>query len=101
MIGMKKREARKNKSIFAEKLADIVNISEDIILDTFLIRMLGSREIIIENHKGILQYSDKVVKLKASPENIEVYGDKLELSSISDDIVCIRGTIKKTEFCKE
>ena len=81
-----------------EKIAEFIDVSRDVILDTYLIRTLGAREMAVENYKGILEYGKNMIKLKANPDNISVFGDDLELLSISDDSVCIKGEISKIEF---
>ena len=81
-----------------KKIADVIDISKDVILDTFRIVMTGTKEMTVENHKGILEYSDNLIKLKANPENIEIHGSKLELSNISDDALSIRGNFLKIFF---
>lgn len=81
-----------------KKIADAVDISKDVILDTVLIRATGNSELIIENYKGITEYTESNIRLKANPENIKICGTNMELSNISDEMLCICGTINKILF---
>lgn len=83
------------KRNFREKLADMIDVSKDVILDTYLIKITGNREFIIQNHKGIIEYNDRVIRVKANPQNVSVYGSGLELKNISDNTLSIFGCIEK------
>lgn len=90
---------RKLQNRVRERLADTLDVSKEIILDTALIRVIGDKEMTIENYKGIIEYSDKVIRVKTKPEIIKVYGEKLDLSNISDETICVSGKIKGILFC--
>lgn len=81
-------------------IADTVDISKDIILNTPLLRCIGSEEVTIENYKGIIEYSDKFIKIKAKSENICISGSELELVCMTDEILNIQGNIDKICFQK-
>lgn len=81
-----------------EKLADKIDVSKDIILDYFLMKTLGNKEICVENFKGIIEYTDSLIKIKAKPRSIEIEGEHLELCNISDELLSVSGDIKKITF---
>ena len=83
------------KRNFREKLADMIDVSKDVILDTYLIRITGNRELIIQNHKGIIEYNDRVIRIKAKPHSVSVFGKELELKNISDNTLSIFGFVEK------
>ena len=83
-----------------ERLAGAVDVSKDIILDTVLIRITGTSEIFIENYKGILEYTENVIRIKAKPKCIKICGTSLELCNISDEMLCVTGSIDKVMFTK-
>ena len=95
-----KKNSKPMQNRIRARLADTVDISKDIILDTFLIRGTGNNEIIIENYKGILEYTENCVRIKAKPRCIKICGNSLELCNISDDMLCITGNMDKISFTK-
>lgn len=85
--------AEENKSTFRERFADAVDISKDIILDTALIKMIGNRELTLENYKGIVEYSDNCIRIKAKPNIIKITGTNLEIKTITQEMLYITGRI--------
>ena len=84
-----------------ERFANMVDFSKDVILDTFVIRITGTYDLVIENYKGILEYTDARIRIKAKPKNIKVCGTSLEIKTITDDILLISGQICDIEFTEE
>lgn len=95
-----KKSQKPMQNRIRERLANAVDVSKDIILDTVLIRGTGNNEIIIENYKGIIEYSENVIRIKAKPRCIRICGDSLELCNISDDMLRVTGNIDKISFTK-
>ncbi len=84
-----------------EKLADLVDVSKDIITDTVLIKSIGTREMIVENYKAILEYSERKIKIKALPKIVHISGEKLDIENISEDTLCIKGSFDKIVFSND
>ncbi len=91
---------RKNNSKLSirEKIADAIDISKDVILDTILIKAIGNKEITIENYKGILEYSSVCILIKAKPKNAKVSGKNLEIGTITEEMLFISGNISDISF---
>ncbi len=84
---------RKMQNKIREKMAETFVNSKDIILDTSILRITGNMEVIIENYKGLIEFTDKKISVKANPTSVTVIGEGLELCNISDDILCVTGKI--------
>ena len=87
-----------NKPSLREKLADAVDISKDVILDTALIRMIGSRELTIENYKGIVEYTERCIRVKTKQNMLKVTGTNLEIKTITQELLYITGRITCFSF---
>ena len=87
-----------NHKSIREKLADAIDISKDVILDTVQIKIIGNKEITIENYKGILGYSDTCIQIKAKPKCIEIKGKNLEIGTITEEMLFISGSIHEIMF---
>ena len=55
--------------------------------------MLGHADLLIENHRGILQYSDELVRLMTTEGVIRVNGEGLELTEFGKERVFLRGKV--------
>lgn len=92
------RKLNEHKSSIRARIADTIDISKDIILDTFVLRTTGPEELIIENYKGILEYGTESIIIKATPGNIRICGKELEIRTITDEMLFISGSITAINF---
>ena len=60
--------------------------------------MIGNLEILVENHKGIIEYTDKKMRINTRFGMLGIEGEKLHLKSISADEITINGKIVKLLF---
>ena len=51
-----------------------------------LFRSYGYNELTIENHKGILSFSDKAVTVRAADSTIKISGSRLEIKEFTADL---------------
>lgn len=77
---------------------DVKEFGRNILAQDCIIHIITNREFILEAYKGILEYSEKSVKIKTHDGAVAVHGDKLELKNISDEVLCITGKIKEVKF---
>lgn len=84
-----------------EKIADRVDMSRDIILDSVVIKMSGNRQLMLENYKGILEYGDRCIRIKAKPKAVKIVGSGLEIRTITDEILYITGEFSGIMFTEE
>lgn len=54
----------------------------------------GYNELTIENHKGILSFSDKAVTVRAADSTIKISGSRLEIKEFTKDLIIIAGHLK-------
>ncbi|MBE5040069.1 YabP/YqfC family sporulation protein [Ructibacterium gallinarum] len=83
-----------------ERAADALDISKEVLLDTVLITCIGNREMTLENYKGIIEYTDTCIRVKAKPNAVRVTGENLELRNISRELLYITGKISEIGFCR-
>lgn len=94
-------EKNNKKNSLRMHLANTMDFSKDVILDAFVIRMTGIHDLIIENYKGILEYSSTRIRIRAKPENIKICGTDLEIKTITDDFLWIIGEFSSISFAEE
>ncbi len=98
---MRKREQTPPSPSAREKLADSLDISKEILLGAAKIVTIGNREMTVENYKGIVEYTNNCIRLTASPNDITISGDCLEIKTMTRDFLYITGKISSVSFCKE
>ncbi len=82
------------KQTIKEKLARATAIPDELILDTYRLVMLGEREVTVENFKGILEYSDNLIRIRVKGGRMSIEGVGLEIKTVTDDEIQITGKIK-------
>lgn len=65
-----------------------------------IIKILGDREILIENHNGLIEYTLENIKLKSSLGDLVIKGRDFEIKDINDENIFILGNMDSLEFLK-
>lgn len=80
------------------RISDTLGLPKDVICDIPNITIVGNNEINIENHKGIIEYSNEILRINSGIGIIKVTGENLKINEISYEEVLLTGTIKMIEF---
>lgn len=89
--------ARRPKGV-RSSLAETFDIPQEVVVDLPKLTMMGRFEILVENHKGIVEFHPTVVRLRTSAGALTVRGSSLALSELSADRALIRGTIDGAHY---
>lgn len=69
---------------------------------TARITSIGNRSLLVENHRGILEFSTECVVLATRCGNVEVAGNGLSLCEVRRDALIIEGNIRDVKLpCNE
>lgn len=80
------------------RLAELLEIPPDIVLDLARLTLVGNLQLVLENHRGIVEYGPNRVRLALAQGELAISGSDLVLVSLSADEVVIEGHISKIEF---
>ena len=89
-----KRKNRKVAKRIKQKINDIADLPKEISLDYSRMVLLGNKEFVIENYKGIVEYDNNIIRLNTLSGIISIEGNGLVINEISDDDVSVEGEIK-------
>lgn len=89
-----RRENNRDKVTFKERVADMIDISKDVMLGVPLVTMVGDRELTLENYVGIIEYSDEIIRIKCKSINVSITGHNMELKTMTDEFLYITGRFK-------
>ncbi len=98
---MKRKNKEAEKPTLRERMADELNVSKEVILDVPKLVFIGDREVVVENYKSIVEYTETKIVLEANPRGLRFFGRGLEIKSITREMLFITGKIAKLEFVKE
>lgn len=81
-----------------ENISEILELPKDIILDLPRINIIGNLEIGIENHKGIIEYSEEMIRVRFKGGAIRILGQSLLIKTITKEAIIICGKINSIVF---
>lgn len=85
---------------FSEFLAENFSMPKDVMMDLPRVSICGDKEIYIENHKGLLEYSDNMIRLKMNDGIINVSGTGLRIIIIEQERMVINGVLENVNYEK-
>ena len=91
---------RKNKKPLYRNLTDAVMIPKELSGGLPLLHMVGQEELIIENYKGIVEYTDAVLLLQTKVCLLRIEGEHLYLSYYTKEELKVTGRITSICFLK-
>lgn len=89
---------RRQKKRLEASLAGIFDIPPDVVLDLPRITMLGNMQLLVENHKGIIEYTPERVRLRLEPGELEIAGTGMTLSNLRAEQLLVEGTITMLKY---
>lgn len=81
-----------------EKILNRLEFPHDISLDLPKIIVIGNREIIIENHKGIIFFETNMVKINSRIGAIVIKGEAFEILFIAETSITISGIFQGISY---
>ncbi|MFA5536329.1 MAG: YabP/YqfC family sporulation protein [Bacillota bacterium] len=92
---MKKKRAglaRRAKEIQAG-VTEILEMPPEIVLDLPKLVLIGNQELLLQNHRGIIEYNNYQIRVSVSLGQITIKGEMLLLKNLKQDEILIRGKI--------
>ncbi len=91
-----KRMRKKNNKV--SRLERILEIPEELSSNQPKVTILGFEQLLIENHKGILEYQDYFIRLNTYIGIININGFNLKLDEMTNEDILIKGKIDSIDF---
>ncbi|NLX61381.1 MAG: sporulation protein YqfC [Tissierellia bacterium] len=79
-------------------ISEALELPKDIVLDLPKITIIGNIQINILNHKGIIEYSQEVLRVNSNIGVIKITGNDLKLKTILSEEIIANGIIDKIEI---
>lgn len=87
-----------NKRDLRDRVAALFELPGDVLLDRSRITLVGARELLIENHRGIHEYTTDKIALAVPEGRLTVTGAELGIVAISPDQLTLTGSIRAIEY---
>ncbi|WP_058301884.1 sporulation protein YqfC [Gorillibacterium timonense] len=78
--------------------AAVLDVPEDVVHDLPRITMIGNRQLYIENHRGVLNFTPTELHLDLTAGQLRIEGKELVIRAILPEEVFIEGTIQTIHY---
>ena len=96
-MGKKKKGRLKRK---CERAMYGLDLRPEAVLGTFGVRIVSDCYARIENHNGILELKEDIVRLRLPDGEFRLTGENLTVELMEGNSMNIRGKISTAQFCK-
>lgn len=79
-------------------MADAVNLPKDVVLGVPILTLTGHYEVNIENYRGILEYTEQLIRINVRSGQIRITGKSLEINYYTTTDMKITGKVEKIEY---
>jgi sporulation protein YqfC len=76
-----------------EKITHFLELPKEIIYNLPKVTLIGNLQLVIENHRGIIEYTIGKIRVSVNTGEIEITGKDLEICNITTDEICLDGDI--------
>lgn len=91
-------EERRRKETLMEKTAQALDLPADAVAGLPHLSLVGDRELLVENHRGILAYGTEEIHIGGGRLVIRVRGNGLQLRAMNEAELLITGQIFGVEL---
>jgi len=86
------------KKTLKTRITDASGMPKDVILGVPLVTVIGQNELCIENYRGILEYTEKFIRIQTKLGKIHITGKELQIEYYTNDEMKIIGQVERIEF---
>ena len=90
----KKEKAKKVEG----SLADFFELPKDIVLDLSRLTLIGNKQVYLENHKGIVEYEERRIRVRTKSGILVISGENLVIKNLYAAELYIEGDIESLEI---
>lgn len=79
-------------------MSEALELPKDVMLNLPKIIMIGSIQLNISNHKGIIEYTQETLRINSNAGVIKITGQDMELKTILSEEIIVIGRVEKVEI---
>ncbi|AGC67569.1 sporulation protein YqfC [Thermoclostridium stercorarium subsp. stercorarium DSM 8532] len=96
--GGKTAKKKKEADTVKEKVARMLEIPEEVVSDRPKVTTVGRKEVFIENYRGIIEFTSKIVKINSNYGIITITGKNMRIREITNEDIIITGDIDNIDY---
>ena len=80
-----KRESSQENGTLKNRMAEAANMPKDVVLGVPIVTLTGQIEVDVENYRGIIEYTDVLIRIKTKNRQIKITGKNLQIAYYTND----------------
>lgn len=88
----------RGKRQFLQHITGSLELPEDVILDLPKLTVTGNVQLLVENHKGIIEYTPEKIRVRTRVGEIIINGTDLRIDSLFREEILMQGRIAGVQF---
>ncbi|KZZ85978.1 MULTISPECIES: sporulation protein YqfC [Bacillaceae] len=93
--------AKKWNSRIADWITKTIELPPDVMMDLPRITMVGQIHIYIENHRGLLKFSDQEIRLLLKQGQLLIKGKSFVIRTILPEEIMLEGKIEQVHYLEQ
>lgn len=89
-----------NKKGFMEQITNAADLQDEPIPGLPLIEIAGERRVLIENHRGVIEYGSQTIRVKVKYGQVCICGSGLELARMTRGQLVISGWVDAVQLIR-
>ncbi|MBE6925340.1 MAG: sporulation protein [Ruminococcaceae bacterium] len=90
----------KHKGNLLDKMAYAIDLPGEPLPGQPIVELVGQQRVLIENHRGVVQYGDTEICIRVSYGCVRVCGRDLRLMRMNKEQLIISGCVENVILCK-
>ncbi len=88
----------KVRGAIGDKITEVAGVPKETVMDLTKLSFAENRELYIENHKGVVEYTEDVIKIKTKYSIIKICGANFRISYINKFDLLLEGVFYSITF---
>lgn len=86
------------RAAWRKRLADFLDLPRDVVLDLPRISVIGDVQLLLQNHRGLLEYLPDRVVIAMKDGRLIVRGEDLVIAGVNVEELIVTGRLHAVEF---
>ena len=86
------------RELIIELMVSAMDLPKDVIQNASVITILGRNELCIENYRGIIEYTDTLIRVQTRAGQIRIQGKRLRIQFYTNVVMKVTGALSSLEF---
>lgn len=83
---------------FGQGVSDLLEVPGDLVLNVPRVTIVGNLQMVIENHRGLIEYSPEFIRVGTSTGQMTIAGTDLAVGSVFADDLSVMGRFTRITF---